>query len=189
MDRKCMLSNVTKEYLEAFNCILDEMIQGMTNAKLTDSISYNFIVQMIPHHMAAVEMSRNILRYTTNIPLQNIALQIIKEQTESIENMQEIKCSCGDLCNTEQDLCGYLNKIDQIMQTMFCSMQNACSTNNINADFMREMIPHHMGAVEMSETALMYDICPELRPVLSAIIISQKRGIMQMQHLLRCMHQ
>ena len=68
-------STVTKNYLARFYDILCQMIQGMTNAKLTDSISYNFIVQMIPHHRAAIEMSRNILQYTTFVPLQPISLR------------------------------------------------------------------------------------------------------------------
>lgn len=42
MNRQCQLSNVTKDYLIEFHCILDEMIQGMTSATLTDSISHNY---------------------------------------------------------------------------------------------------------------------------------------------------
>ena len=42
-------SNVTKKYLSRFYDILDAMIWEMSNADLTDSISHNFIVQMIPH--------------------------------------------------------------------------------------------------------------------------------------------
>lgn len=41
-------SDVTKNYLCRFYKILDEMIEGMTNAELTSSLSHNFIVQMIP---------------------------------------------------------------------------------------------------------------------------------------------
>ena len=36
-------SEVTKRYLCCFYEILDEMIDGMTKAQLTDSISHNFI--------------------------------------------------------------------------------------------------------------------------------------------------
>ena len=71
------LSNVTKDYLTVYHCILDEMITGMTGAEDPDSISYDFITQMIPHHRAAIEMSHNILKYTTNIPLQDLAEGII----------------------------------------------------------------------------------------------------------------
>ena len=57
-------SNVTKSYLCCFYGILEEMIENMTGAALTDSLSHNFIVQMIPHHRAAIEMSHNLLQYT-----------------------------------------------------------------------------------------------------------------------------
>ena len=188
MQRECRLSDVTKNYLNQFHCILDEMIEGMTTAELTNSISHNFIVQMIPHHQAAIEMSENILKYTIFVPLQDIAQNIITEQTKSIENMRKIECECSECVNSKGDICLYQRRVKQIMQTMFKGMENAAATNNINADFMREMIPHHCGAVEMSKNALQYDICPGLRPILNAIITSQEKGIMQMQYLLKCMN-
>lgn len=83
MQQRIEFANITKEYLDTFYCILDKMIQGMTEAELSDSISYNFIVQMIPHHRAAIEMSHNILNYTTNLSVQKIATNIISEQTKS----------------------------------------------------------------------------------------------------------
>ncbi len=57
MYREKRLSNVTENYLSEFYCILDRMIESITEAELTDSISHNFIVQMIPHHRAAIGMS------------------------------------------------------------------------------------------------------------------------------------
>lgn len=187
MNRPCRFSNAAKDYLSIFYCILDKMICKMTEADLTDSISHNFILQMIPHHRAAIEMSGNILKYTTNKSLQEIASQIIAEQTNSIENMQKIKCTCGKLRNSRQDLCRYQRRVDQIMQTMFSEMRCARATNQINCDFMWEMIPHHKGAVEMATNALQFDICPDLKPILQRIITSQQRGIMKMQDLLQCM--
>lgn len=186
MNHLYRLSNVTKDYLTTFYCILEKMIEGMTTAELSDNISYNFMVQMIPHHEAAIKMSENILKYTTNIPLQEIATQIITEQTKSIENMQQILTGCKQVCNTKQDLCLYERHVNQIMQTMFHAMEHACSNNQVNTNFMREMIPHHKGAVKLSETTLQYPICDELVPILDAIIRSQKRGIWQMQQLLCC---
>lgn len=187
MNRQCRLSNVTKDYLTKFHCILEEMIEGMTLAEQGNSISYNFMVQMIPHHKAAIRMSHNLLKYTTCIPLQDIAENIISQQTKSIADMQNILISCNKLTDSKRDLCLYRRKADQIMHTMFAQMGNAYAANEINADFIREMIPHHRGAIEMSENALQYDICPDLIPILEAIITSQKRGITQMQQLLRCM--
>lgn len=116
------LNNAAKDYFTRFYCILDEMIQGMTEVELTGSISHNFIVQMIPHHRAAVEMSKNILNYTSFPPLKKIASQIVSEQTQGIEDMKNILCECETQINSDQDLFLYQRRIDQIMQTMFSSM-------------------------------------------------------------------
>lgn len=181
---RCELSIVTKEYLNAFQNIFEKMKRGMMEAELTDSISENFIVQMIPHHRAAIEMSRNLLRYTTCIPLQNIAIGIVEEQTKSIEDMRAIQDQCGKRKNPREEVCHYQQRMNRIMCTMFEDMGRARATNRINADFMREMIPHHRGAVEMSRNALRYNICAGLVPILNAIISSQEKGILEMQCLL-----
>lgn len=185
MDTSRRLSNVTKDYLSAYHSILDEMTAGMTGAEETGSISGNFIAQMIPHHRAAIEMSHNILKYTTNIPLQEIAEGIIAEQAKSIENMRKIQSACTGQGSPQRDLALYGRKNSQILQTMFLEMRSARATNQINCDFMWEMIPHHLGAVRMARNALQFSICPELKPILEAIITSQERGIAEMQALQR----
>jgi len=182
-----LLSNVAKKYLAEYKCIRDQMIQGMTSVKLTNSISNNFIIQMIPHHQAAIQMSSNILKYTTCIPLQKIAEQIITEQSKSIQNMRSIQCSCGQICNSGQELYSHQKKMNQIIETMFLKMGQAPATNQIDADFIREMIPHHRGAIKMSQSTLACTICTQLTPILQAIITSQKQGIQQMELLLKNM--
>lgn len=176
----------TRLYLDTFYCILDEMVYKMTNAKLEGSISYNFIVQMIPHHKAAIEMSENVLRFTENQTLRRIAENIVSEQTKSVENMEQIKKTCGMQQNSRQDLCSYQNCTEQIMQEMFRKMQDSKFTDSITCNFMWEMIPHHEGAVEMAENTLQYVICPELTPILKAIISSQEKGIAEMKRLQKC---
>ncbi len=184
MSQNYPLSIVSKKYLTEYHRILDRMIQGMTSAKLTNSISNNFIVQMIPHHQAAIQMSLNILKYTTCIPLEKIAQQIVSEQTKSISDMRTIQSSCSQHRNSRQELYSYQGWMDQIMERMFRAMEQAPATNQIDTDFLQEMIPHHRGAVEMSKTTLQYSICPGLKPILHAIITSQEQGIQQMEALL-----
>lgn len=183
MDKELSINTI--KYLDKFCIILQQMIEGMEHALITPSISVTFIHQMIPHHLAAIKMSRNLLLYTTNIPLQNIALQIIKEQTQSIENMIDIQYPCITCNNNERELQEYLNHTDKITKTMFNRMSQACINNNIDISFMNEMIPHHLGAIEMSKNTLQFPICQELKPILDAIIASQEKGVLQMQNLLK----
>lgn len=185
-NRSCF-SHVTQRYLNTFECILERMIQGMTCAELTNSISHNFIVQMIPHHRAAIEMSENILQYTTDLTIQEIAENIICEQTKSIAAMEEALPRCSNLTNARENVCRYQSQIEPVFNTMFRRMQTARATNDINCCFLWEMIPHHEGAVTFSEITQCYDICPQLQPILQDIITSQKRGICQMEQLAETM--
>ncbi len=185
MTSRGKLNGDAKRYLCRFYEILDGMIKGMNCAELTNSISHNFIAQMIPHHKAAIEMSENLLKYSDFEPLERIAENIIEEQTKSIKDMEKAMANCKCVLNTQQDLCRYEKEFDAIKREMFSEMRNACSDSNINASFMREMIPHHKGAIKMSKNALRYCICPELCPILRAIIESQEKGVREMEGLLR----
>lgn len=178
------ISENAKNYIERFNSIFCTMKEKMNAARQNDSISYDFITRMVPHHEAAIEMSENILKYTTCVPLEKIAEGIIKEQKEGIERMRKIMDSCSQTENCENDLICYDRKIDRIMDEMFKKMGSVCPSDDLNSLFMREMIPHHEGAVKMCETALCYPICDCLKPILLNIIAEQKKGISEMRCLL-----
>lgn len=189
MNNQYELSCVVKNYLSCYYEILDCMIDKMTKAKTGCSISQNFINQMIPHHEAAIKMAENLLRYTTCIPLQNMANCIITEQTESIECMKKLLCKCEKCQNNERDICLYNRRFDAITQRMFDEMGFACADNCLNANFIRELIPHHEGGIRMSKNALSFCVCPELKPVLCSIIESQTRDVREMKRLLcKIMH-
>ena len=187
MNQQPNLSLATKSYLSRFYEILDNMMQEMDGAQLTDSISQNFIVQMIPHHEAAVQMSHNLLQYTTCIPLQNMALGIIETQTKGIHEMEAALESCSQPASDSADLALYRRRYGHIVQRMFCAMEQACISNNIDANFIREMIPHHQGAIQMAENALRFSPCPPLVPILQNIVRAQRAGICQMERILRCL--
>lgn len=181
----CTLPEQAKQYLFRFYEILDEMIQHMSGAELTGSISHNFIVQMIPHHRAAIEMSENVLPYINHHSLRRIASHIIAEQTKGIADMEAILPRCSDMCSPPRDLVLYQRRMDLIYQTMFSEMNGAPENSSIAVSFMREMIPHHEGAIRMAKNALKYGVCPELGPILCTIISAQEKGVGEMQALLR----
>lgn len=190
MNQSCNTNSVccdARIYRDAYCRILNRMIRGMTEVCLSDSISHNFIVQMIPHHRAAIEMSENILRYTHSKALGEIAQGIITEQTKSIQDMEHILRGCSREENCRCQVRAYQRQVSRILNVMFRQMRSAPFDCRVSCDFMREMIPHHRGAVRMSENALQYPLCPELIPILDAIIRSQEQGIRQMEQLLRVM--
>lgn len=184
MINTCLLSEDAKTYLCCFYQILDGMVQGMTTASLNQSISHNVIVQMVPHHQAAIQMSNNILRYTENQPVRRIAQRVINEQTQGIDQMKAALNDCSQLTNSQIDLRLHQRRMDLIYREMYAQMGSAPENNRLDAVFMREIIPHRQGAVRMAENALKYDISTELVPILRTIVTQQRRSIAQMRSLL-----
>ncbi len=168
------------DYLDTYYRILGEMKRQMTSALQTASISEDFITQMIPHHRAAVEMCENVLRY---IPVSDLARTIIRQQTQGIAEMEAILCFCDAICNRTQEVCRYRRRNACVLNTMFLAMAHVSGVG-VEQNFLREMIPHHEGAVQMSENALGFCICQPLSPILRNIISTQEQEIGEMRHLL-----
>ena len=62
---------------------------------------------------------------------------------------------------------------------------NFNSTGNIDIDFLKGMIPHHQGAIDMSEELIKKTKDPELKAFAQEIIAAQKAEIKQMQDWLK----
>ena len=176
-------NNPMFDYLDAYYDILDGMKREMTAAKQTASISRDFIAQIIHHHRAAVEMCENALRYTVSEPVSALVQTIIRQQTQGIAEMKAILCPCGTVCNSRREVCYYRQRNAQILHTMFSAMAHVSGVG-VEQNFLREMVPHYEGAVQMSENALNFFICQPLRPILRNIIATQEQEIGEMMQLL-----
>lgn len=178
------LSNNTKDYLDTYFNILGTMEENMGEASITDSISSTFIAQMIPHHEGAIEMSKNILRFTTNADIETLANEIIKDQTSGIAQMKDMLDECSKTKNSERDIKLYLAGYQIIFENMIKQMRSARTCNNLDVDFLSQMIPHHMGAIGMCKNLLLYDICSSLREFVEKLVTKQQEQLKTMQKLL-----
>lgn len=182
-----LLSDPSKRYLCCYYQILDEMIQGITTAKLTRSLSHNFIVQMIPHHQAAVRMCRNLLQYSDDGAVRRLAQRITDQQTQGLQAMEGLLADCGQPANPQMDLRLCHRRTELILRELFSQMGSAPEGNRLDLVFLRQMIPHHLGAARMAQNTLRYQVATELAPVLRSTIDTHCKEVRQMRALLRRM--
>lgn len=171
------------KYLNKFDQILSEMSIKMLSACITNNITINFIETMVPHHQAAIYMCENLLTYTEYDPLVQIARNIIVTQTNGIEQMREICMTTHGYINLKCDVKRYEKSFFCITKNMICRMKNSLRSNNIDLNFISEMIPHHEGAILMCENLLKYYIDPRIRNVAENIIREQSDGVKQLMQI------
>ena len=175
-----------KAYYDNYKSILQIMKRGMEAAPKTGDPSLDFLYEMIPHHEAAVSMSENILKYGHNEQVKQLAANIIRDQLAGIGKLEALKEKLikNPQINKQAEE-AYLKTYTNIYQTMITAMQDAKLTGNIDKDFLEEMIPHHEGAIKMSQNIMKYTQNTELKTILQNIITTQQQQLAEMKNLLK----
>lgn len=182
-----LLSDGAKRYLCCYYQILDEMIQGVTTAKLTQSVSHNLIVQLIPHQQAAVRMCRNLLEVSDDRAVRRLAQGMADQCAQTVQALEEILPAADPLTNPRPELWLCQRRMDLILREMFARMRSAPEGNRVDAVFLRQMLPHCRGAAQAVRTTLRYELCTQLPPVLRGVLEEQCRDARRMEALLRRM--
>lgn len=175
-----------KAYYDNYQSILQVMKKGMEQAPKTGDPSLDFLYEMIPHHEAAVSMAENIMKYSDNDQVKQLAANIIRDQLAGIGKLEALKNSLkmNPKVNKQAEA-SYLKSYNTIYKTMITAMQDAKPTGNIDKDFLEEMIPHHEGAIKMSQNILKYTQNNELKTILQNIITTQQKQVTEMKNLLK----
>ena len=179
-----LLSDEAKRYLCCYYQILDEMIQGISAAKLTQSISQNTVVQLLPYHRAAVRLCRNILESSNDSSLRRLAQRIAAQQTQVIEHLETELPNAAQLTSPQMDLRLCQRRMDLIFREMYAQMGAAPEGNQLDVLFLRQMIPQRQGGILAARHALRYEVSTGLAPILRSVIDTQSREVGQIRTLL-----
>ena len=99
--------------------------------------------------------------------------------------MEGIARTTRGFCNSQNEVICYIEKYLKITRNMLCKMKNSSKCININLNFIDEMIPHHNGAIKMSENLLKYCIDPRLKCLAELIIREQSKGVSELEKIKR----
>jgi uncharacterized protein (DUF305 family) len=141
----------------------------------------HFIEMMIPHHQGAIDMANLALSRAKHPEIKGLAETIKRDQTREIQQMRtwykqwygtEVPAtSMGGMgmmgMSRHRDMMGDLT-----------ALRNA---SDFDAEFIRQMIPHHEMALRMSRMVINHGNRRELRNLAESIIRSQTSEINQMQ--------
>lgn len=178
------MSDNTKDFIEAFYKILEEMKTAMENAPLSKSIAQNYISRMIPHHEASILMTENILKYTTDVEIENLAKTSMENDKKHIQMLRSVFDECNEP-SSERDLFLYEKIYNDAFNKMFQTLSSTPSGNNLNANFLYEMIPMTEGAINMTKNLLKFEICENLRTIAEELLMVHQVSLDQMKGMLR----
>ena len=179
-----LLSDEAKRYLCCYYQILDEMIQSISAAKLTQSISQNTIAQLLPHHRAAIRLSRNILETSNDGAVRRLAQRIAAREEDAAQTLEAELSNAGELTSPQMDLRLFQRRAELIAREMYTQMGAVPEGNRVDVHFLRQMIPHRQGGIRAARTALQYEVSTGLAPLLRSAIDAQSRDLGQLRAML-----
>lgn len=180
------LAKAEKGYNEEYTVIFNNMMKAMNTAPNTGNVNLDFVLEMIPHHEGGINMAKAIVKYGSNPNVKKIAENIIKSQEAQIPIMQELKTKFEkEPLSDKKDSEKYLKTYNSVKDKMFKEMQGVKVTDNVDANFLQQMIYHHEGAIGMAKDILKFTKDPELKKLAENIITTQSKGVSEMRALLK----
>lgn len=181
-----IIFNENQGYNEEYTTIFNNMMKAMNAAPNTGNVNLDFVLEMIPHHEGGINMAKAIVKYGSNPEVKKIAENIITSQEAQIPIMQQLKAKFEkEKPSSKADSEKYLEEYNKVKDKMFKEMQGVEITNNVDANFLQEMIYHHEGAIGMAKDILKYTKDPELRKLAENIATTQSKGVEEMKALLK----
>lgn len=131
-----------------------------------------FVAEMIPHHESAVQMAEIAQQRGESPFVAQLADDIVRTQKEEISTMRgEDKQLAG--AGVDKTSLG----VPAHMMGMGEDTEQLRTVEPFDEAFIKMMVPHHEGAIEMAKVELARGADPELRTLAQAIIDAQRREI------------
>jgi uncharacterized protein (DUF305 family) len=181
MDHSAVTSATASESTKGFETAMATMMNNMMTP-MSGKPDLDFVQGMMPHHQGAIDMAKVVLQYGKDPAIKTLAEGVIKAQEGEIAFMKDW------LAKTDQAtlpvVADSTKANEQAMAVMMKNMAGSYS-GNADVDFVKGMIPHHQGAIDMAKVAQQFVKDPALLKLAGDIVGAQTSEITFMNEWLR----
>jgi uncharacterized protein (DUF305 family) len=169
MDHSAMMNANASESTRDYEAAMGTMMKGMM-APMTGKPDLDFVQGMMAHHQGAIDMAKVVLQYGKDAEIKTLAENVVKTQGGEIAFMKDWLAKADQ---TTLPLSVDSNKANE--RTMSAMMKNMTMaySGNADVDFVKGMIPHHQGAIDMVKVALQFAKDPALLKLAGDIVAAQ----------------
>ena len=167
---------------------------------------YDYLIHMIPHHIVAIDMSKELIKVSKNPIMLHLARNIIRHQSYEVWEMKRMLSNLDkksifsnyNLFNSKNKqlytkLQYYKPKDSRYMgdscDPLFFKpedhMKHMSHMPITDISFLEHMIPHHQVAVDMSQRLLLHSNNSYTRQLCYDIITEQQSEILLMNEMLK----
>ena len=154
-----------------------QMQERMMEAVGTD-VSDTWVRKMIQHHQGAIDMSNILLEQGPEAGVRDMAQKTIEKQRKDIQDLEKLAQS-GASGSSESAA-----PFQQPMMQMHDKMMAARGAN-ASETWIRKMIEHHRGAVDMANVVLAQGPNPRVREMAQKTVKEQTKDISDLEKMLR----
>ena len=167
------LSRVAVDYLDRYYEILKKMKIELSQIDVSLTASCQFVYQSIAMNAAVRENAKNILRFTTSLPVEAFAEKAKEECADYEKAIGTVEGFC-EIDKTKQKRL-YLQSFDNLFTHYNNSICKIVEDNNINLDYIRRGIALDRAIVRLCRTALRFSDCVQIRPA-TDMLMNQALG-------------
>jgi uncharacterized protein (DUF305 family) len=146
-----------------------------TTIMYSGNADFDFAKGMVPHHQGAIDMSNIVLKFGKDAAVRKLANNIIAAQKTEIAQMTAWLAKNGNQAPSS-DAAAAAKAFTEANAKMHQDM-TISFTGNADIDFMKGMIPHHEGAVDMAKVMLQFGKDPELRKLADDVVRTQNEEV------------
>jgi uncharacterized protein (DUF305 family) len=177
---------------KAFTQANNKMMAVMTGNAVVYSgdADRDFVVLMVPHHQGAIDMAAVELKYGTDPTVRALAAGVAAGQQPEIDQMtawQKTRPAtvtpAAATVPAGAEPAAYSAANDAMMNGMMGD--SMAHSGNADVDFVKMMIPHHQGAIDMANVELKFGHDPQIQALAHNIVVAQTAEIAQMNAWLK----